>query len=345
MGAAALALVLTGCGAGENGASQRAESQGPASAAESAGASSAASSGETSPQAKAVVDWKALTFPVAHCTSREEWVDTAGSAQSWDEVQPVLSEADVTGDGVPETIAVVQCPASTSSWPQVFTVWDTTADEPRPLLVSDDLYFRDAALVPGQREVTISGPYVGESDANCCAGHWAQLTYRWAKDRFKQVENISIVNDEDPTSGQGTGQAPTVQLSHDALADGVSYGIVRGTSTTTTENTKPTGVVVDVIEYLTGEQAQQACAADDPDAQAAGMCGDVFIRNDNPLLRAAPLAPSAEVQALGEDLQLRPLDPAQLASENPTGGTVSSPYWEIETHGGQVTRLTQLYMP
>lgn len=260
-------------------------------------------------------------------------------------MQPALSEADVTGDGAPETIAVVQCPAWTSSWPQVFTVWDTTAGEPRPVLVSNDLHFRDAALVPGQREVTIAGPYVGESDANCCAGHWAQLKYQWSKDRFEPVENISIVNEVDPASGDGSGQAPAVQLSREALAEGVSYGIVRGTSTSGAGGTGPGGVVVDVIDYLEGEQAQQACAAQDPDAQAAGMCEDVFIRNDNPMLRAAPLASPVDVQAFDEDLVLRPVDPAQLASENVPGGAVSSPYWEIETHGGQVTRLTQLYMP
>jgi hypothetical protein len=125
-------------------------------------------------------DWKELSYGPAQCLSRQEWIESGSPASTWDDAVVTPSAADVTGDGTAEILVQLQCPASTSSWPDTVVVFDVR-DEPRLLgVLGTELYFRGATLeVSDDFTVTMRGPTVAESDPLCCADHQGTVTYRW----------------------------------------------------------------------------------------------------------------------------------------------------------------------
>jgi hypothetical protein len=109
-------------------------------------------------------------------------------------------------------------------------------------------------------------------------------------------------------------------------------------------------LTVDVIQFLTGEQARLAYAEDHPE-DPDGPPNDYHIRNVNPRLRTLPVATDVEVTLvhLGEgavevastwatlldDLSSEPAD-HDLMSYNP--------FW-LTLSGGVVTRIEEQYLP
>ncbi|WP_432573779.1 hypothetical protein [Kineococcus sp. SYSU DK005] len=375
-GAAALALALAACGSGQgaDGAPDPADRAGAAAGASrgaspapgataptgtaggtapgTAGGDGAAAGTRSAPPASpatgaagaaapaAAPDWKALSFPAAGCTPREEWIARGGTAAAWDEAQPEVREAEVTGGGEPETITTVQCPAATSSWPQVFTVWDTTGPRPEPLLVSDEVRFRGAVLTPGRGSVTVAGPYVAEGEATCCPGHWARLTWTSSGGAFRLSEHLTVLNEADPA----TGRVPAVDLASGTLPEGTSHGVLRGLSSTDGSGA-PAAVVVDTFDYFTGAEARAACDEDGVQHGDELWCNDVYLRDDDERLRTVRLAAGAEVTVLDEAGEPRSVAPAELASPQLRGRMHAEyPYWRIDVRDGQVVRLAEAFL-
>jgi len=167
----------------------------------------------------AAFDWKAITYPLAGCLTREAFSngDVSGqSAQSWDAetVNPVA--ADVTGDGLQEVVVTLQCPASTSSWPDVGFVFDITKKEPKLILTIDDLYFRGATAETGDGFIAMSGPTVSEGDTLGGAKHWGSVRYAWNGTDFDQVSLVEV-NTSQPIQWTG-------------ISDGTHWGYLRGST-------------------------------------------------------------------------------------------------------------------
>ncbi|MBL7520783.1 hypothetical protein I6A84_22500 [Frankia sp. CNm7] len=77
-------------------------------------------------------------------------------------------------------------------------------------------------------------------------------------------------------------------------------------------------VTFDVVEWLTGTAAQQACVQDgDPGPWPAAWCNDYYVRNENAVLRTLSVSPTAR---LGYVDELGPTGAVSL--ENPTAGNV-----------------------
>ena len=106
-------------------------------------------------------------------------------------------------------------------------------------------------------------------------------------------------------------------------------------------------VTVDVIQWLTGEEANEAYEEETGDP--SGVPNDYFIKNENPRLRTLAVSDDVEVQvvALGEDsdADLGPLPFVQLPDyieglRAPEGMTA----W-ITVEGGVVTAVEEQYRP
>jgi hypothetical protein len=281
------------------------------------------------------VDWRALAFPLAGCIPREEWIaEGDGPAEDWDTTQPEVSTADVTGDGRPETITKTNCPHSTSSWPEVFTVWDTRSTTPHPLLTvgATDLYFRGAEAQPGDGKVTFVGPTIGEDDGLCCPGHWTRLEYTYKDGVFTETENLTMVNEADTQ----TGVYPPVDVVHEGLPDGLSYGILRAA--------RANEVVVDVVEVFKGESAAQECAKDGEPVGDDVWCNGIYIRNGSLKLRAVRVPDGAHVQwwadyGLQATTQVTAAELGKLEAAGKTG--MDGPYFAIESSGGDITSIEE----
>ena len=107
-----------------------------------------------------------------------------------------------------------------------------------------------------------------------------------------------------------------------------------------------TRVRFDLAYFLTGEEGQQA--AEDHDDE---FVNGYYIVNDNPRLRALPLADDVEVEYVPTDqcCELQPgnID-AWLESINETNQTdydgTNVPWW-LTVEGGHITRIEQQYLP
>ncbi|MFU8840666.1 MAG: hypothetical protein ACNA8R_08060 [Nitriliruptoraceae bacterium] len=109
-------------------------------------------------------------------------------------------------------------------------------------------------------------------------------------------------------------------------------------------------LTVDVIQFLTGEEARIAYAEDHPD-DPDGPPNDFYIRNVNPRLRTLLAAADVEVTLIHLDA-----DPAavvsswetlldDLTSEPSDHDLVSyNPFW-LTVEGGVVTRIEEQYVP
>jgi hypothetical protein len=138
---------------------------------------------------------------------------------------------------------------------------------------------------------------------------------------------------------------PEPSGANDALADGRHAGYLRGV-----DEGKRT-VVVDVIQFLTGEAAVKAAAAD---GRGSDVPNDYYIRNVNPRLRTLPLAASVEVTVL--EVELGGNDAARsvtadvaalariVAHDVQASSTDANPYW-LTVAGGRVAKVEQQYLP
>jgi len=109
----------------------------------------------------------------------------------------------------------------------------------------------------------------------------------------------------------------------------------------------------DVIQFLTGQAANDAYHADFPE-DPEDVPNDYYIVNENPRLRTAPVAESVTVMVLGGGGEwspdLSPIDfvalPAHLSASPPGEGTAlsSSPYW-LTVASGVITDIEEQYLP
>ena len=111
-------------------------------------------------------------------------------------------------------------------------------------------------------------------------------------------------------------------------------------------------LTVDVIQFLTGQEAVDAYQADHPD-DPDGPPNDYYLLNVNPRLRTLPVAADVEVALvmlhLGEGAELKPsswehlLD--DLAGEPADHDLISyNPFW-LTLDSGVVTRIEEQYLP
>lgn len=130
----------------------------------------------------------------------------------------------------------------------------------------------------------------------------------------------------------------------DSLADGRHATYLRSV------DTGGRTMVVDVIQFLTGEAARNASVAD---GHGGDVPNDYYIRNVNPKLRTITFADAVEVTVLdssvgGNDAARSvPADIATLArvvqlrvgSDGP-----GPPFW-LTLSGGRVTKVEEQYLP
>jgi hypothetical protein len=112
-------------------------------------------------------------------------------------------------------------------------------------------------------------------------------------------------------------------------------------------------LVVDEIQFLTGDAAKKAYKADNPTASEDSPPNDYYIKNVNPLLTSVKVAPDAKisVNVIGgegsDDLtKNRPIDFAKLAGylrDQPQLAT-SQPFW-ITVAGGSGTIVAEQFVP
>lgn len=81
--------------------------------------------------------------------------------------------------------------------------------------------------------------------------------------------------------------APKAQTTTDLV--GTQYGYL------TAVDTGSRTVTFDKVEWFTGAAARKACKADGVRISDSAMCNDYYIRNHNPKLRTATLAPGAKL--------------------------------------------------
>ncbi len=120
-----------------------------------------------------------------------------------------------------------------------------------------------------------------------------------------------------------------------ALADGRHAGYLKSV------DVGGRTVVVDVIQFLTGEEAVLASVGD---GNGSEVPNDYYIRNQNPRLRTLVFAPRVDVRVLDT------LDPARLVAADVdalaqlvANGT-PSPFW-LTLSGGRVVSVEQQYLP
>jgi hypothetical protein len=112
-------------------------------------------------------------------------------------------------------------------------------------------------------------------------------------------------------------------------------------------------VTVDVIQFLTGDEAIAAYREDTPEDPDGDPPNDYFIRNDNPLLRTLPVADDVAVTVvrLGEASGAGSVPssfevlPDHLDEQPPAEGRLAwNPYW-LTVEGGEVVAIDEQYLP
>jgi hypothetical protein len=112
-------------------------------------------------------------------------------------------------------------------------------------------------------------------------------------------------------------------------------------------------VTVDVIQFLTGDEAIAAYREDTSEDPEGDPPNDYFIRNENPLLRTLPVAAEVAVTVvrLGEPSGAGSVPstfedlPAHLDEQPPAEGRLAwNPYW-LTVEGGEVVAIDEQYLP
>lgn len=105
-------------------------------------------------------------------------------------------------------------------------------------------------------------------------------------------------------------------------------------------------VVADVVQFLTGEAAEQAAKED-----GAEVNNDYYVRNQNPLLRTLPVAVDATVvvntlsaEETGSSTQDHDVTLAKLAGYF-ANGTAQHALFHLTLAAGVVTEIREQYLP
>jgi len=219
-------------------------------------------------------DWQSAAFVAGGCPSRQEWSEQSDAA--WARYAPRLQVQDVTGDGEPEVIAFYQCFTTTSSNPDEVTVFSMAGTTPTPLATLGESHFRGATLSLDSKTIAIEGPAVGNTDALCCAEHWAKEVYAWTDSRFELAEQE---------------QALTSQpIMHEGLVTGTYHGIIRAA--------RDNEVFVDEVQWFSDDGAEQACTDDGVRVQDQAWCHVYYTRNVDDRVRAMAVASGAHISYL-----------------------------------------------
>lgn len=106
-------------------------------------------------------------------------------------------------------------------------------------------------------------------------------------------------------------------------------------------------MVVDVIQFLTGEEARQAYLRDHPD-DPDGPPNDYYILNTNPRLRSGVVAAGAPIRLVKMEqtssAELEDADLNELAEFVRSIEPSVVPFW-ITVAGGQITAVEEQYVP
>lgn len=275
----------------------------------------------------AAVDWKPAAYEAAGCLSRDAWLaDGYASVETWDAMPVETQVHDVTGDGEPDALVLVQCPQPTSVGSAGVVVFDgADADHPALGVVGGELFFQGPELTVAGTTITLSGPTVSGDDAYCCAGHWGVVESRWADGRFVPVSTV---------------EARTTQpISSEGLEDGTHVAAVRAVA--------PGRVYLDLVEWFEGSAARPACLEDDPSAPAVAGCSDFYIRNVDDLVRVLPIAPGAFLEHVdhytGDYVAIA--DVTALAGTSSVSDDARGFPFRLTVVDGQVTRLEEIFTP
>lgn len=118
------------------------------------------------------------------------------SGESWDQFLPEIRYADVTGDGVPEALAIGACPSPTSGNPSMVVIFSGTSpgDHLRKigrLPESRHDYFVNLRVGIKGDVLTLNGSTYSPGTPLCCPNVELTISYRWRGGRFIEIERSS----------------------------------------------------------------------------------------------------------------------------------------------------------
>ncbi len=109
----------------------------------------------------------------------------------------VVAETDITGDQVPETFLVSECEASTSSWPQVLSIYGGATGSTNPSRLQTLLDYEDGVDFRGLRDIhilelvddalTVGAVAYADLDGNCCPSLAVVDYFVWAGSQYEHV--------------------------------------------------------------------------------------------------------------------------------------------------------------
>lgn len=140
--------------------------------------------------------------------------------------------------------------------------------------------------------------------------------------------------------------APTSPPSPATLPDGRNFGLIVGAAGT---QPGPVSLRVDVARFLTGDAADRAAAAH---GEPTPVPNGYFIVNDDRAAQTVPVAPSARVRYIPENMcceaQPGTLD-GFLAAVEGTAMTdypsIATTYWWLTVKDGRIVAIEQQYLP
>jgi hypothetical protein len=114
------------------------------------------------------------------------------SGESWDQFLPEVRYVDVTGDGVPEALAIGACPSPTSGYPSMVVIFSGTSSrghlrEIGRLPESRHDYFVSLRLTITGGVLTLHGSTYSSGAPLCCPNVALTISYRWRGERFIEI--------------------------------------------------------------------------------------------------------------------------------------------------------------
>jgi hypothetical protein len=100
-------------------------------------------------------------------------------------------------------------------------------------------------------------------------------------------------------------------------------------------------VTFDKVEWFTGAAARKACRADGVRIGDGAMCNDYYIRNHNPKLRTAPIAPGARLSLQSPADSMVQLE----VSLDDLDAVREDRLFIITFSGGKATRIRDQFLP
>lgn len=139
-----------------------------------------------------------------------------------------------------------------------------------------------------------------------------------------------------PASEATTTEAPDpAEETADPSLAGTQYGYITGVD----ESART--LTFDKVEWFTGAAATQACEADGVIVRDNEKCNDYYIRNNNELLRTAPISPAAKFSLQSPDDALVQLETTlpELSAKR------KDRLFIISFTNGSVTRVKEQFLP